>query len=178
MMCAHLKVFLLLVIFNLKIGFNKIEGVYNYIEGNTSSLSVRTAYDDRLDSRGDTYYFSGLMKSGKDQLVYAFPKLLEYVLRPNFIDLRGNYSVFKAVETNIFFLLYLVVSVNFKRLSTNQRSVFVGITMILLVYGAYSGDMNQGHRHKFKVFPLLILLYGSRKDEKDGLYPSGLNTFR
>ena len=149
-----------LVIFTLiylRIGSAKIQGVYNYINGETNEINFRVQrYDDRLKRRSDVYYFNKNVSDLETQILYLIPKSIEFIFRPNIFDIDGYYDLFKLFETIL--CLYLLI-VLFKRNKKDKFSkmIFYSVICLIMIYGSYSGDLNQGHRHKLKFFPLIVL---------------------
>lgn len=116
-------------------------------------------------SRGGSAYLQGLSIDSLPELVLFGPiKSIYFLASPMPWDFRGATDVIMFVIDSVFYIVVLALAIRYFRRVEDGRAVFlVSLLSIILVaffFGAGVSNAGTALRHRFKIFPLFLVLYG------------------
>lgn len=135
-------------------------------------------FEQLNDARGGSVYLENLNTSNYFLAILFTPiKMLYFLLSPMIWDFRfyGDLVMFLSDSLVYYFLLYNILKYGkfFNRLYT--KSLIIGGLIVLIAFANGTHNTGTAARHRYKVLPVLCILYGVTYSKKNKVYEKGFN---
>lgn len=136
-------------------------------------------------SRGGSGYLQGMSIDSLPELLLFGPIKSIYLLAsPMPWDFRGATDVFTFTIDSAFYIFVLAFAIRYLRRIEENRAVFLvvllAVALVAFFFGAGVSNAGTALRHRFKIFPLFLVLYGIIAERRQNIHSTsnGIESLR